>query len=399
MAYRFLVTFNYGLLKKKKATSKPSTKFQVSSDVATAQLPQPTPSNAPSVLTSHQTSVPTGPPTSSTTTHYPAEPYHTTLTPPPGQPPPPSTILSPTHVDPPHPPSAPSSAPTGPPTSPMPHTSPTVARVPHDEVFTNTRATTATSEINNNTVNPNSILGRWFTTLRDPLHCPTLLLGGQYLKGSPSYAIDEFIDCLRHNVCPRVLRLQNINMSDAQVRTLLDVLPTTYIYAVNLGEVELDTRTRQHLCSSIPQSHLVQIWLKDLFDTRLRKHILQLLELNRTKVAAFFNRRDESIPEHECTMWKRLKSANPVSQSSQKQSADPSPHANSNDAPSPPLSKKARPSISSSVTTDKKPKTKPSKRSSKHATSVSATQRRLDTYLVPTAVPTPAPTQQASTGY
>ena len=57
------------------ATSKPSTKFPVSSDVATAQLPQPTPSNAPSVLTSHQTSVPTGPPTSSTTTHYPAESY------------------------------------------------------------------------------------------------------------------------------------------------------------------------------------------------------------------------------------------------------------------------------------------------------------------------------------
>ena len=126
------------------ANSKPSTKFPVSSDVATAQLPQPTPSNAPSVLTSHQTSVPTGPPTSSTTTHYPAKPYHTTLAPPPGQPPPSSTILSLTHFDPPPLPTAPSSAPSGPPTSPMPHTSLTVAIVHHDEVFLNTRAKTAT---------------------------------------------------------------------------------------------------------------------------------------------------------------------------------------------------------------------------------------------------------------
>ena len=53
------------------ANSKPSTKLPVLSDVATAPLPQLAPSTAPSVLTSHQPYVPTGPPTSSTTTHYP----------------------------------------------------------------------------------------------------------------------------------------------------------------------------------------------------------------------------------------------------------------------------------------------------------------------------------------
>ena len=98
-------------------------------------------------------------------------------------------------------------------------------------------------------------------------------------------------------------------------------------------------------------------------------------------------------------MWKRLKYANPISQPLRKRSAEPSSHAHSNDVPSLPLSKKARPSKSSSITTDKNPKMKPSKRSSKHASLVSSTQRRLDTYLVPTAIPTLAPTQQAPTGY
>ena len=100
-------------------------------------------------------------------------------------------------------------------------------------------------EYNYRISNTNSSLGRWLASIKDPLHCPSILLGGQYLKGSPPSAIDEFIDCLRNNVCPRVIRLQNINISNDQVRRLLDVLPSTYIYAINLGEVELD----EHLVS------------------------------------------------------------------------------------------------------------------------------------------------------
>ena len=76
---------------------------------------------------------------------------------------------------------------------------------------------------------------------------PTLLLGGEYLKGSPSSAIDEFIESLRNNVCPQVIRLQNMTISNDQVRTLLDVLLTTYMYAVNLGIVELDRNSSTSL--------------------------------------------------------------------------------------------------------------------------------------------------------
>ena len=77
------------------------------------------------------------------------------------------------------------------------------------------------------------------------------LQGGMYLKGSPSYAIDEFIDSLRHNTLPRVLRLQTVKISNTQIRKLFDVLPYTNIYAANIGEADLDGPSRQHLCSII----------------------------------------------------------------------------------------------------------------------------------------------------
>jgi hypothetical protein len=159
---------------------------------------------------------------------------------------------------------------------------------------TRTSARLATQPLQS--VPPNSILGQWLAIIRDPLTCPTEIEGGTYLKGSHTYAIDEFIDCLKNNSSPRILRLQNINISDAQVRKLLDTLPSTYIYAMNLGEVDLDDCTRQHLCSVLPRTHLVQIFLKDLRDPALRNCLLDLLEANRLKVIRLLARLGESLP-------------------------------------------------------------------------------------------------------
>ena len=170
------------------------------------------------------------------------------------------------------------------------------------------RTTDRVAALHHRTVDPNSMLGRWLANIRDPIRCPATLQGGIYLKGSPSYAIDEFIDSLRHNTLPCVLRLQNINISNTQIRNLFDVLPYTNIYAANIGEADLDGPSRQHSYSIIPHTHLIQIFLKDLRDPALRTQILHLLEHNRPKVSAFHTHIAELLPDHVETMWKRLKS-------------------------------------------------------------------------------------------
>ena len=102
------------------------------------------------------------------------------------------------------------------------------------------RTTDRVAALQHRSVDPNSMLGRWLASIGDPIRCPTTLQGGMHLKGSPSYAIDAFIDNLRHNTLPRVLRLQNVNISNTQIRTLFAILPSTNIYAINIGEVDLD---------------------------------------------------------------------------------------------------------------------------------------------------------------
>ena len=167
------------------------------------------------------------------------------------------------------------------------------------------------------------------------------------------------------------------------------MLPSTYIYAINLGEVELDATSRQHFCTMIPHTHLVQIWLKELFDSTLRRRLLHLLENNRPQVAALYEHHGMHLPNHEPTMWRRLKSS--------KRHVVPFIHAHPEDVQSQPSYKRLRQSTESSITDDKTPKKKRSKQISKHAHSVSSTQRRLDAYFVPTDVPTSVPTKQAPT--
>ena len=89
------------------------------------------------------------------------------------------------------------------------------------------RTTDRVAAMHRRTADPQSILGRWLAKIRDPLRCPPTLLGGMYLKGSPSHAIVEFIDSLLHNLVPRVLRLQNINISNEIYWTFY--LPRTFM--------------------------------------------------------------------------------------------------------------------------------------------------------------------------
>jgi hypothetical protein len=231
-----------------------------------------------------------------------------------------------------------SSAPTGPPTGPPTSTTVTSHTIHvHPSV---PRITDRVAAMHRRTADPQSILGRWLAQIRDPLRCPSTLSGGMNLKGSPSHAIDEFIDSLRHNLLPRVLRLQNINISNIQIRRLLDILPSTNIYAVNIGEADLDKLSRQHLCSVIPNTHLTQIFLKDLRDPALRTHILHLLEHNRSKVSTFQLSINETLPDHVQTMWKRIKSTDPVQAPTRKRSTHISTNDQSQDERSQPPSKK-----------------------------------------------------------
>jgi len=217
-----------------------------------------------------------------------------------------------------------------------------------------------------------------------------VLRGGQHLKGAPPYAIDAFVTSLRDNLCARVLRLQNINFSNDQVRSLLEILPTTYVYALNIGELELDKETRQLLCNIIPRSHLVQIFLQDLFDPSLRRHILHLLEINRPKVAALRSRLGEPpLPDHEALMWKRIKIDAQAPSLPQKRTAE-SIHAD-NPTENPNYSSSKKPRKTKTIST--KVKKRKSSISSTSPSSPSTTQRLLHSFFAPTSIPTLDPIQ------
>ena len=240
------------------------------------------------------------------------------------------------------------------------------------------------------TVDSDGRLGKWLADIRDPFRCPAVLRGGQHLKGAPPHAIDAFVNSLCDNLCARVLRLQNINFSNDQVRSLLEILPTTYVYALNIGELELDKETRQLLCNIIPRSHLVQIFLQELFDPSLRRHILHLLEINRPKVAALRSRLGEPpLPDHEALMWKRIKIDAQAPSLPQKRTAE-SIHAD-NPTENPNYSSSKKPRKTKTIST--KVKKRKSSIPSTSPSSPSTTQRLLHSFFAPMSIPTLDPIQ------
>ena len=80
------------------------------------------------------------------------------------------------------------------------HENESVGELPHPATDNPViRTTDRVAALQHRSVDSNSMLGRWLANIRDPIRCPTTLQGGMNLKGSPSYAIDAFIDSLRHN--------------------------------------------------------------------------------------------------------------------------------------------------------------------------------------------------------
>jgi hypothetical protein len=118
--------------------------------------------------------------------------------------------------------------------------------------------------------------------------------------------------------------------------------------------------SRQMLRYIIPQTHLIQIFLKDLRDPTLRTQILHLLELNRPKVSAFHNSIVEPLPDHVETMWKRLKKTDPVSASTRKRSSTAEDNQ-LQDARSQPPTKKRQSTIIPSEETSPKAKSRKQK--------------------------------------
>ena len=288
-----------------------------------------------------------------------------------------------------------------------PHDNDSFEEPPHSETDSPViRTTDRVAALQHGSVDPNSMLGRWLINIRDPIRCPTTLQGGMHLKGSPSYAIDAFIDSLHHNTLPRVLRLQNVNISNTQIRTLFARLPTTNIYAINIGEVDLDDVSRQLLRYIIPQTHLIQIFLKDLRDPALRTQLLHLLELNRQKVSEFHSNIAEPLPDHVETMWKRLRTTDPVSTSTRKRSPTSEDNHSQDGRSQPPTKKRQTTTVPSDETFATHAIPKPRKKmTTKHrneggttsVTSSSHTQRLMDNYLVPNTITTLDTTHPEST--
>ena len=166
---------------------------------------------------------------------------------------------------------------------------------------------------------------------------------------------------------------------------------------MNIGEKELDKETRQLLCDTIPKSHLIQVFLKDLYDSGLRRQILQLLETNRPKVVAFRSSLGEPLlPDHEALMWKRIKPAIHVPSISLQRTDDSTHPASTKGNPPPLPSKKPcktkTPAVPSAKTAKKHRSSKPSTSSS----FPSPNQRLLNTYFAPTSISLLDPVQTST---
>ena len=126
--------------------------------------------------------------------------------------------------------------------------------------------------------------------------CPSAVHSKPDLESSRSIkhhrqAYHQLIAHCRNNRRLHALYLQSGHLDHSHLRHLADVLPTTNIYAINLGEADFSAASLQFLHDFLPTTSITQIYLHQNPHAHLLRNIQLRADQNRPKVHALYTKR------------------------------------------------------------------------------------------------------------
>ena len=121
--------------------------------------------------------------------------------------------------------------------------------------------------------------------------CPKAVHSKPDLESSRSrkhhrQAYHQVITNCRNNQRIHALYLQSNDLDHSHLQHLADILPTTHIYAINLGEAKFSSDSLQFLHDFLPNTSITQIYLHHHSNTKLLQNIQRRTDQNRAKVKA-----------------------------------------------------------------------------------------------------------------
>ena len=105
-----------------------------------------------------------------------------------------------------------------------------------------------------------SHLDSWITSIQGG-SCPQELQVGKYAKDSSSEIVTKIIQAMRGNTAIHALYFQGMGVNDEQLIALLEVLQTTRVYALNMGETNLTLRGLLALKRLLPHTTITALYI------------------------------------------------------------------------------------------------------------------------------------------
>ena len=87
--------------------------------------------------------------------------------------------------------------------------------------------------------------------------CPSVLTAKEYMTSRNKSLLRQLINTFQNNPRLQVLYLQGLGIDDELLRHLVDVLETTTVYGVNLGESEYSLSALQYFVDRLPYTYVV----------------------------------------------------------------------------------------------------------------------------------------------
>ena len=152
-------------------------------------------------------------------------------------------------------------------------TGPTVNAIRHDEV---TRGATTRQRRNQQRQCNAGGTGfeAWITRIKGT-ECPTELLAKEYMKSRSKGLLRRMIEAFRNNTKLQVLRIQGLGIDDELLQLHVELLSTTVVYVVNLGESEYGREALKNFAEKLSYTYVVQVYFENV-TTDIKHMILHL---------------------------------------------------------------------------------------------------------------------------
>ena len=186
----------------------------------------------------------------------------------------------------------------------MATTSTTASEIRHDEVTTG--ATTRERRYQQRQCNTGGTgFEDWITRIKGT-ECPTELLAKEHITSRSKGLLRRMIEAFRNNTKLQVLRIQGLGIDDELLQLLVEVLSTTVVYGVNLGEGLYGREALRTFAEKLEYTYVVQVYFENV-TTDIKHMILTACERNRRKLPTLLSLYRIIVPEHIWMMWPRLK--------------------------------------------------------------------------------------------